>query len=213
MLDTALLYPEDFDAAAECADRFLCRDCAAAYIRRCFVLFGTVTDPNKSYHLEMSFPSERLRDRVAVILSDESLPPKLGTRRDRFTVYYKSSESIEDFLAYIGASEAVFEMVNLKLVKEATISINRQTNFETANLQKTVNANRSYISAVEHLISSGNFDSLPDDLRETAGLRIKYDTASMSELGRLHSPSISKSGVKHRLDKLVLISQNIKNKQ
>lgn len=213
MTEEALSYPEDFRKAEECADRFLCDECGAVFLRICFIKYGTVTDPSKSYHLEMSFPDERFRDVCAKVIEDQGMSPKLGTRRDHYTVYFKSSESIGDFLAHIGASNAYFELINLKLMKEATISINRQNNFETANLQKTVNANRAYVAAIEHLMSSGNFDSLTDDLRETAKLRMENDTASMSELGRLHSPSISKSGVKHRLDKLVQISENIKNRR
>ena len=161
----------------------------------------------------MSFPDEDLRNKVCDVISSVGLEPKKGRRRDRFTLYFKSSEQILDFLGTIGASDAVFEIANLKLLKEATIGINRQNNFETANMQKTVSANVGYISAVNYLIESGNFDSLPDDLRETATLRIENDTSSMAELGRMHSPSISKSGVKHRLDKLMQISENIRSKK
>ena len=213
MLRDALSYPEDFAKAASVADKFLCDDCAAAFLRECFALYGTVTDPNKSYHLEMSFPDEKFRDRTAEVIAGAGLSPKRGVRRNRFTVYFKNSEEIEDFLALIGAADAVYEIANLKLVKEVRIGINRQNNFVTANIMKTVSANRAYIRAINYLIESGNFDSLPDDLRETARLRIENDTSSMSELGSLHSPSISKSGVKHRLDKLVSISESIKNKK
>ncbi len=213
MLSDALTYPEDYRKAAECADKFRCHDCGAVFIRYCFIVYGTVTDPRKSYHLELSFPDEHLRDKAGEVLSSLDIFPKYGTRRDRFILYFKSSEQILDFFVLIGATDAVYEMTNLKLLKEATIGINRQNNFETANLQKTVNANIAYIAAIRFLIDSGNFDSLPDDLRETAGLRVENDTASMAQLGMLHSPSISKSGVKHRLDKLVQISENIKSKK
>ena len=213
MLERALSYPADYGKAAECAGRFFCHDCAYVYLRICFIEFGTVTDPHKSYHLELSFPDEKLRDTAGDVILSCGLEPKRGMRRERYILYFKSSEQILDFLGLIGASDAVYEMTNLKLLKEATIGINRQNNFETANMQKTVKANLGYVSAVKYLIDSGNFDSLPDDLHETASLRLEYDTASMAELGRLHSPSISKSGVKHRLDKLVQISENIKSKK
>ncbi len=202
----------DLDAASECADRFRCKECADAFLRRLFIAFGTVTDPNKSYHLELSFTNEAFREKVAEVMRGIDLSPKFGTRRDRFTLYFKSSEAIGDFLAHIGAQDAVFELINLKLIKEATIGINRQNNFEAANMKKTVRANIAYINAVKYLIESGNFDSLPDDLRMTGRLRIDNDTASMSELGRLHSPTISKSGVKHRLDRLASIAESIKKR-
>ena len=213
MLTRALDYPANYRKAAESADKFFCEDCPKVFLRICFLMFGTVTDPHKSYHLELSFPDEAFRDKVGKVIFDLGIDPKYGIRRDRYTLYFKSSEDILDFLGLIGAVDAVYEMTNLKLLKEVTIGINRQNNFETANLQKTVNANHGYITAVRYLIESGNFDSLPDDLRETAALRLEYDTASMAQLGSMHSPSISKSGVKHRLDKLVQISESIKSKK
>ena len=128
-------------------------------------------------------------------------------------MYFKDSEVILDFFARIGAADAVFEMLNLKLEREAAMGVNRQTNCETANIQKTVDANRVHLNAINFLIESGNFDSLPDYLHETGVLRVENDTASLSELGRLHSPTISKSGVKHRLDRLVSISEQIRSKK
>lgn len=212
LTDEALSGFSDFSQTAAVADKLLCDECAAVYLRYLFIRFGTVTDPNKSYHLELSFPDEALRNKVSDVIKSTGLQPKSGMRRDRFILYFKSSEAISDFLAKIGALDAVFEILNLKLMKEATISINRQNNFEAANIQKTVNANINYINSINFLIESGNFDSLPDDLRETGKLRIENDTASLAELGRLHSPSISKSGVKHRLDRLSEISEKIKNR-
>lgn len=209
---TSAIANENYAEAAECADKFLCAECAATYLRRCFIAYGTVTDPGKSYHLELSFPDAEFRDRVAEVMRSLDLEPKFGTRRDRFTLYFKSSEAIGDFLARIGAVDAVFELLNLKLMKETTIGINRQNNFEAANLKKTVKANIAYKNAVQYLIESGNFDSLPEDIKETGRLRIENDTASLSELGSLHSPSISKSGVKHRLDRLAEIAESIKRR-
>lgn len=212
VLVSAFFSPFDFSKAEECARRFKCESCSHIFLRRCFLSFGTVTDPSKSYHLELSFPDSSFRDLVYGIVLDHGIIPKKGIRRDRFTLYFKNSEAIEDFLALIGATDAVYDLINLKLVKEATIGINRQNNFEAANLKKTVKANVAYISDVNYLIESGNFDSLPPDLHETAKLRIENDTASMAELGRLHSPSITKSGVKHRLDRISEITQIIKKK-
>ena len=211
-LEAAFSKPYDFSLAKKCAEKFKCDGCAHVFLRRCFVSFGTVTEPSKSYHLELSFPESSFRDLVFDVIIKCGIVPKKGTIRNRFTIYFKSSESIADFLAVIGAVDAVYDLINLKLVKEATIGINRQNNFEAANLKKTVKANVAYIADVNYLIESGNFDSLPPDLYETARLRIENDTASMAELGRLHSPSITKSGVKHRLDRISEITEIIKKK-
>ncbi len=212
MLKSALAYPADYNKAVECADRFRCEFCASAYLRRCFIEFGTMSDPEKSYHLEISFPDEKLRDKAREVFEKCSFEPKAGKRRDRFILYFKNSEEIADFLGFAGASDAMYKMINLKLRREVSISVNRQNNFITANLKKVVKAKVAYINAIQYLINSGNYDSLPEDLHETARLSIENDTASMSELGRLHLPPISKSGVKHRLDKIVDISNSVKER-
>lgn len=212
MLVEALTFPEDFEKAAFAGERMMCRDCCAAFLRILFLKFGTVTDPKKSYHLEMSFPNELFRDYVKGKLLEQGLVSKSGKRRDRFTVYFKESVAIEDFLATVGAVEKAYDIMNLKLMKEMRGSINRQTNFETANMQKAINATRAYLDAISYLAENGYLSSMSDEMRETAELRLANDTASMSELGRLHLPPISKSGVKHRLDKILDFYEKVKNK-
>ncbi len=210
MLSAAFTYPEDFEKAAFAGERMLCNDCYATYFRLVFLKFGTVTDPKKSYHLEMAFSNELYRDYIKNKLFEVGLVAKCGKRRDKFTVYFKESGTIEDFLATIGAFEKAYDMINLKLLKEMRSNVNRQTNFETANMQKAVKATRNYLDAIEYLSENGYLGSMSEEMRETAMLRCQYDTATMSELGSLHNPSISKSGVKHRLDKILAFYEKVK---
>lgn len=193
---------DDTDCVIEVGGRMLCDECRAVFLRGLFIKFGTVTDPEKSYHLEMSFPNEKLRDFAAEVLSSRGFSPKCGMRRSRFTVYFKNSETIEEFLGFIGASGTAFDMINLKLLREARNDINRANNFETSNIKKSVTAGAQYVAAIKKLKEKGRLDTIPEDLRETAYLRLENDTVSMAELGRLHEVPISKSGVKHRLDRI-----------
>lgn len=199
----------DMDYVEEVADRMLCDECRAVFLRGLFIEYGTVTDPEKSYHLEMSFPNEKLRDLVAKVLSSRGFSPKCGVRRSRFTVYFKNSETIEEFLGFIGASGTAFDMINLKLLREARNDINRANNFETSNIKKSVTAGAQYVAAIKKLKENGRLETIREDLRETACLRLENDTVSMAELGRLHKTPISKSGVKHRLDRISEIANDL----
>ncbi len=212
MLIDAFTAPEDFEKAAFAGERMMCPECRASFYRLLFIYFGTVTDPEKNYHLEMSFSNELFRDYAKEKISELGLEPKSGKRRDKFTLYFKNSEAIGDFMAATGAVDKAYELINLKFVKEMRSTINRQTNFETANMQKSVSATKPYLDAITYLSDNGYLSSMSEELRETAKLRIENDTVSMAELGRLHSPSISKSGVKHRLDKILDFFSQIKSK-
>ena len=202
-LKESLLPPADFKKAKRAGEKALCRECTATFLRIVFTEFGTVTDPAKSYHLEMSFPDEEFRDFVKDMLENHGLFAKCGKRRSKFTVYFKDSVAIEDFFATVGASGISFDMMNLKLVKEVRNGINRQNNFETSNMQKTASAVIPFVHAIEYLTENGYIGSMTEELRETARLRVENDTASMAVLAKLHNPPISKSGVKHRLDKIM----------
>lgn len=211
-LRSALEPTPDFAQAQKVGDRMLCDECVAVFLRIIFIKWGTVSDPSKSYHLEMSFESESFRDYVAEVLTRHVSPPKRSMRRNKYTLYYKNSSSIEDFLAFTGASSIAFDLINLKLMKEMRSNINRVNNFDTANMQKSVNANAVYLNAIRYLSENGLFSSLPDELRTTARLRIENDSLSMSQLAQLHSESITKSGVKHRLDKILAFAERAKKK-
>lgn len=213
MLMLALQYPEDFAEAVSVGERMRCGECRGAFLRVLFCKFGTVNDPEKSFHLEMAFPSELLRDYAAKIMLECGLLSKKRKVGSRFSVYLKDSGTIEDFFATLGVPAIAFDMINVKMMRELSRDTNRRTNFETANLKKTVDANLQYTRAITYLEKSGDISKLPDDLRETARLRKEYDTASLSELGALHVPPISKSGVKHRLDKILSFANTQKEEK
>jgi len=181
----------------------VCGECAANFIAGLFVAFGNLSDPNRSYHLEFSFPDEDSANAACAVLSDVGFIPGRSIRKGRFLLYYKNSTLIEDFLGYIGASFGVFELMNAKIMKEMRGNTNRQVNCDSANISKTIGAAEKQIKIITELKEQGSFNALTGDLKETADLRVKFPDASIVELGQKFTPPISKSGVKHRLDRII----------
>ncbi|MCI8611522.1 MAG: DNA-binding protein WhiA [Clostridiales bacterium] len=182
---------------------FRCDACRANFIAGLFISFGSVTDPDKQYHLEFSFETPEEQNAVAKILSDGGVSMKHGQRGERYLLYLKSSGEIEDFLAFTGATSAAFDLMNAKIVREVRGNANRQMNCDMANISKSLAAAQQYTNVIEEIFRKGLENRLPQELLETARLRCENPQASMAELGKLHNSPISKSGVKHRLDKIL----------
>ncbi len=194
--------PEDPESALK-REMFVCQNCQGAFLRGAFLAAGTVTDPEKSYHLEMSFTSEAPAETLAAFLAELSLEPKRMTRKTEHVLYYKDSASIENFLALIGANGAAFTLMNKKIERELRSDANRIANGELANIGKTVAAAGDQIAAIRALIESGEIERMPEELRKTAYLRLENDAVTLLQLAALHDPPITKSGVNHRLKKIM----------
>ena len=136
-------------------------------------------------------------------MTDAGLEPKMMLRRGESVLYYKDSESIENFLAYIGANTAAFTIMNKKIERELRSGANRIANGEMANIGKTVAAAADQINAINNLIRSGEIERIPEELKQTAYLRLENEDATLAALAEMHTPPITKSGVNHRLKKLV----------
>lgn len=194
-------------------ERFRCGQCAQHFTRGIFLEYGSVTNPSRSYHLEFSFREEAQRDAVAVYITESfGTAPKKTARKAQFIAYFKESSVIEDFLAYIGATRAVFDFMNSKILKEIRNNANRVTNCETANIGKAVSASQRVIAAIRELAASGALSRLPPELQRTAELRLSNEEASLAELGAKMEPPISKSGMSHRLTKIMEYYQEEKEK-
>lgn len=187
---------------------FKCENCRASFLRGCFLSSGILNNPELSYHLEIHASTEELADGLVGILEQADISAKVSSRRGKNFVYIKSSEQIENFLAYIGASEALFEMMNKRIIKEAMNDANRRTNCDTANLNKTVSAAKAQTDAIKGLIASGKIELLPPELRQTALLRLENPELSIKDFGMLFPTPISKSGVNHRLKKIMDFAEN-----
>ena len=182
---------------------YRCQECTHSFWRGVFIACGTLNDPRKSYHLEMSFATEQRAHLLFKALGNIVPTPKLITRDKRTCVYYKSNESIFDLLNYIGVGQSSFLMTNTYIERDIRNAENRATNCVASNISKSVDAAMKQIEAINKLIESGKFVSLPEELRYTAQLRVDNPSASLFELSHLHEPPISKSGLNRRLTKLL----------
>ncbi len=197
-----------------CRDKILegwekcrCDQCKVTFLRQLFSLYGNVTDPLKSYHLDFTFHVKENCDAVEEILHEMALSFRRTTRGDKHVLYIKDSDSIEEFLVTIGASGAAFDLMNEKIVRDFRNGVNRQVNCDTANIGKQLAAGKKYIEAIEKLKESNKIDALPEELRETARLRLENDQLSLTDLGKLFSPTVSKSGMRHRLERILRFAE------
>lgn len=180
--------------------------CRTAFFRGAFLAGGSVTDPEKSYHLELVTSHYYVSRELLVLLREAGFEAKETTRKSNYITYFKQSEHIEDFLTAIGAPLAAMEIMTSKLERDLRGSVNRRVNCDSANLDKTVAAAQNQIDAIHHLKEQGTWSSLPEKLRETAELRVNNPELTLSQLAELFQPPISKSALNHRLRKLVELS-------
>lgn len=184
--------------------------CYGSFLRGAFLSCGTVTDPNKNYHLEFIIQYKKLCEDMMKLMEDVDLKPKLSCRKGSYVIYFKDSENVEDVLTIMGATDSSLELMGIKMVKSVRNRINRQINFETANISRTVTASLSQVNAIKKIRESAMFDSLPEQLKEVALLREENPDMSLDELRELMQGQISRSGVNHRLNKLIQIAESIK---
>ena len=190
-----------------------CEGCRQVFFRRMFIIFGSVTDPMKSYHLDFAFSTEGEAELMVSLLRENGFEFGKSRRAGRHIVYTKNSTVIEDFLVFIGAQSSAFDVMNSKMVHEIRNDANRQVNCDTANIGKQLEAAKTYVDAVRYLEESGKLDSLPDDLRTTARLRLENEQASLAELGRMMIPEVSKSGVKHRMKRILSAAEEARKER
>lgn len=182
---------------------FRCEGCGTAFLRGVFIAYGSVTDPQKAYHAELSFYTEARADFIARVLSDRVAGVGTVRRGTRFGLVYKNNGSIADLLYYIGCSRTGLIVTNSWIEHDIRNNENRATNCVAKNISRSVGAAQKQITAIEWLIETRKIDQLPEELRYTARLRIENDSASLSELAMMHEPPISKSGLNGRLQKLM----------
>ena len=188
---------------------FDCDDCQSAFLRGAFLACGAVSSPEKDYHLEFSVAYMNLSKSLVTALQEKELSPKLTKRKGYNIIYFKDSEEIEDCLYIMGAGKSMFDMMNVKIVKEIRNTANRKANCETANIEKTVAAASPQIAAIMKIEREKGLDSLSDPLREMAEIRMENPDSSLTELAEMFDPPISRSGVNQRLSRLVKIAQEL----
>ena len=177
--------------------------CRIAFLRGAFLSGGSVTDPRKSYHLELTTSHLSASREMVALMGEMDLRPKLAQRKGNAVIYFKQSDQIEDFLTAIGAPLSAMEIMNAKAEKDLRGSVNRRVNCDAANLDKAVEAAMTQVEAIRVLERTGRLAQLPEKLQEAAQLRLDHPEETLSELAEQCDPPISKSALNHRLRKLV----------
>jgi len=180
--------------------------CRRSFIRGAFLTGGAITDPEKSYHLELVTAHFNVSREVYPLLQEMGFYPKETSRGGNYITYFKQSAAIEDFLTLIGAPLHAMMLMSAKIEKDMRNSVNRKVNCDTANAGKTVDASAAQIEAIKKIEAAGVFESLPEKLKQTAQLRLRYPEFSIKELADMSTPPVTKSCLNHRLRKLVELS-------
>ena len=183
--------------------------CYPAFLRGAFLSCGTVVRPEKEYRLEFAVPHQHLARDLQELLQGIGLElePGVSSRRGTFVVYVNEAEKVGDLLAYMGASGASLELIQAKMLKEVRNNVNRKLNFESANQDKTADAAARQMLAIRRIGETVGFSSLPEPLRQLAQLRYEHPEYSLRELGQSLEPPISRSGVNHRLKRILELAE------
>lgn len=177
--------------------------CRMAFLRGVFLAGGSVSDPEKSYHLELATSHYNVSRELAALLPEVGFTPKQTTRNSNYLTYFKTSEVIEDVLTALGAPLAAMDIMNAKAEKDIRGGVNRRVNCDAANLDKAVEAAQGQIEAIYALERRGLLQELPDKLKEAVDLRMAWPELTLTELAQLCNPPITKSAFNHRLRKLM----------
>lgn len=186
--------------------------CKRAYLRGCYMAVGSMSDPYKSYHLELVCGLQAQAEQLLKILHDFSLDAKMIIRKKYHVVYMKEGENIADFLNITEAHKALMEFENTRIYKGMRNMVNRKVNCEAANITKTVNAATRQVEDIRLIRGKMGLEGLPEPLRQMAYVRLENPQASLGELGKLLDPPVGKSGVNHRLRKLGELAKELKVK-
>ena len=186
------------------------QECRRAFLRGAYVCAGSMSDPEKSYHLEFDCNNEALAEFVQEFIGAFDIEAKIVERKKYHVVYLKEGSAICDLLNILGAHVALMNFENYRILKEIKNKVNRKVNCETANIAKTVNAATKQVQDIELIKNTIGFGDLQPGLREIAELRLEYHEATLQELGNMLNPPVGKSGVNHRLRKLSEIAEGIR---
>ena len=185
--------------------------CQRAFLRGAFLCCGSISDPQKGYHLEFVCNNMAHAEQLQEVISLFDIEAKIVPRKKYFVVYIKEGAGIVDLLNVMEAHVSLMELENLRILKEMRNSINRRVNCEAANINKTVQASTRQVEDILFLRDNYGFSKLPDSLREMAEVRLEYPDAPLKELGEYLEPPVGKSGVNHRLRKLSELAEKLRN--
>ncbi len=198
------------DTDMEFDSLFACNSCLSYFFCGLFCAVGSVSDPEKSYTLELSLPNMQRAEKINDIFTARTdLTPGMTKRKNGYSLFFRNGEGVGGFLTLCHLSTIVFDFVNQQFENQLRADENRATNLVASNIQRAVNAGTPQIQAINKLIEKNRFYLLSDELQETAKLRMQNPELSLKALASLHNPPITKSGLNHRLEKIIKLSQEI----
>ena len=186
--------------------------CSKAFLRGAFLVCGSVTDPQKDYHIEFSVTKAKLCEDLMQIIGDLGLRCKKIVRNNSYVVYSKEAESIEDYIGTMGANNAFLEVMQTRAMKDIKNQINRRSNFESANLSRSIEAGLKQVAVIEEILSKIKLSDMTKDLEDLCSLRLENPDISLDELGKMMNPELSRSAVSRRFKKLEKIAAELKTK-
>lgn len=203
--------PEDIGylVASENGERYpitygkTCQHCHACLLSGAFLACGRASESDEGYHIELPVPNEKTLDAVMGGFGAVKIAPKTAVRRGERIVYLKKRDSVADFIAYIGAHSVSLDISLSSIEKRFRADANRQKNCDTTNIMRSVSAAERQVAAIRAIEAHGALDKLPPGLRETAVIRLENQIESLDEITALHGDGISRSGVNHRLAKII----------
>lgn len=213
LMETGILSDEEsiLDINYHIENKLIANDALKkAFIKGAFLGSGSVSNPEKAYHLEFVVNSLELAEELRDVINTFGLTAKVIARKSTFIVYLKEGEQIVDILSIIGAFNSLFEFENVRIVKDMRNNVNRLVNCETANLSKTVNAAVRQVESIRLIQRELGLQRLSKPLREMAEVRLEYPDESLKELGEMLDPKVGKSGVNHRLRKIEKIADELR---
>lgn len=182
--------------------------CMRSFIRGIYITSGRINNLDKPTHMEISSIDDFSYKLCLSIFSHFNIDVKTADRYDKKLIYIKRAEDVSDFLTLIGAHIAVCTFENSRIIKEIRNNTNRAVNCDNANIQKANDAAYRQIEAINHLLEKNMLDTLPENLKETAFVRLENPDLDLKELGKLLNPPISKAGTAHRLKKLIELASD-----
>lgn len=187
--------------------------CIRSFLRGVFVGAGSITNPNNRYHLEIVANSIENATFINELITEAGLSSKVIKRKRDYVIYLKGAEDISEFLTIIGSNKGKLTFEETRVIKDMRNRINRISNFENANFDKTIDAGLSQIDDIDVIKKNRKFSKLPEGLKQLAKLRLSYKEATLEELGNMLEPKLSRAGVSHRFKKLREIANELRNKE
>ena len=183
--------------------------CKNSYLRGAFLGSGSVTDPRKNYHIEFDTRYEEQAKKLVQILGDNDIRARYTLRKDMNIVYVKEYEKIAEILSLMGAMGGAMELFTVSIERDVRNKVNRRVNCETANADKSAIASSKHINAIKKIKAHKKWTTLPQSLIEIGEARLKYPDLGLKELGQTFTPPISKSGVNHRLNRIIKFADEL----